>query len=545
MATRSLTRLRDERNKTNTEILGKEQLIARLPNPDSNEGLILRGQVAQLRELIDQLDDEIAKADVLEKKRTKKTNWASEQPLVDDAIDRNFMGYIAPIDQFIYCKDYGAGQSNVQFKMFHGSRIIRIMNKLTGSTISSRDPNEMIDYFENRGKTYLDITASFNTSKWNDQQVYNKMSIIRDQWLKPDYANADQYDQRFDILLNTVCGGKAENIEHLERWVAFKYLYPEKNANTPNIDLGGNPGGNGKGRFVEVLKTIFTPTCVIQAHKEELEKFNANWEMAVILYYDEPEEKELAASKLKQATGAEDMRIEKKGIDATMADRNYNFVFMSNNQQGVVKLSGGSDGGEDRRYSVINTNLVLFDELTQFGMNQRDALDWLNELAQQLVKDAAAVSQWLAHIILKHSAHTMTVLPALHGEDYQKRFETQKEPLTQAFDKIMPVFVKNGMIPQGLLTELCRVLTDNDKHKDHNVRDKFENYLRRNKVDCEVLERTRYNILWQGDEQKELQQKIIVVRGSKQREFEWSTISSKRYQNNPVTDALRIEHLTV
>jgi coproporphyrinogen III oxidase-like Fe-S oxidoreductase len=109
MATRNLNRLRDERNRTNTEILGKEQLIARLPNPDSNEGLILRGQVAQLRELIDQLDDEIAKADVLEKKRTKKTNWSQEQPHVDDAIDRNFMGYTTTNTQLMI----GLGVSSI------------------------------------------------------------------------------------------------------------------------------------------------------------------------------------------------------------------------------------------------------------------------------------------------------------------------------------------------------------------------------------------------------------------------------------------------
>jgi hypothetical protein len=52
-------------------------------------------------------------------------------------------------------------------------------------------------------------------------------------------------------------------------------------------------------------------------------------------------------------------------------------------------------------------------------------------------------------------------------------------------------------------------------------------------------------MMWQGDEQKELQQKIITVRGNKQREFDWGTISSRKYQGNPVTDALRIEHLTV
>lgn len=545
MAIKDLTQLQRDLDDIQVNILGREALLSAVADPDSDEGIRIRGQISSLREQYSGGQKRIAQAQAIQNKMDRKTRWSQEQPAVDAAIDNNFMGYIAPLDQFIYCKNYGAGQSNMQFKMFLGSRITRIMNKLTASTIGSKDYNEMIDYFESRGRSFLDVTASFNTAKWDESQVYNKMSVIRAQWLQPDYANAVNYDRNFDVLVESVGGGKEENVRHLEQWVAFKYMYPEKNANTPNIDLGGMPGGNGKGRFVEVLKTIFTPTCVIQAHKEELEKFNANWEMAVVLYYDEPEEKELAAGKLKQATGAEDMRIEKKGIDATMADRNYNFVFMSNNQQGVVKLSGGSDGGEDRRYSVINTDLVLFDLLRDIGYNDAQTRTWLDDLAQNLVKDPSAVSTWLAHIILKHAVHAMTVLPALHGEDYRRRFETQKEPLTQAFDRILPAFLQNGMIPQGLLSELCRVLTDNDRHKEHNVREKFETYLRRNKITYQVQERTRYQMLWQGSEEKDLQHKIIFVPGTAPLQFEWSSISNRKYQGNPVTDALRIEHLSV
>lgn len=545
MAIKDLTQLKQQQQEMLAQILGMEQLLSQCADVNSDEGVQLRGRIATLRDNYDQAQRSLVVAADQQVKKERKTRWTQEQPLVDQAMDQNHMGYVAPLDQFIYCKNYGREQSNMQFKLVLSSRIIRIMNKLTGSTISSRECAEMIDYFESRGRSFLDVTASFNTSKWDESQVYNKMSVIRSQWLQPNYAQADQYDTRFDVLITAVCGGREENIAHLEQWVAFKYLYPEKNANTPNIDMGGMPGGNGKGRFVEILKTIFTPTCVIQAHKEELEKFNANWEMAVVLYYDEPEEKELAAGKLKQATGAEDMRIEKKGIDATMADRNYNFVFMSNNQQGVVKLSGGSDGGEDRRYSVINTDLVLFDLLRDIGQTEDQARDWLNGMAQQLVKDPAEVSRWLAHIIQKHQMHTATVLPALHGEDYVARFQTQKDPLTQAFDRILPVWVRNGIISQALLTEAVRVITDNDRYKEHSVAEKFGVYLRRNKHDFRVQDKARYSIVQDGVEQRQLQHKLIVADTAGKRCFEWSSLSTKQYQANPVTDALRIEHLAI
>ena len=545
MAIKDLAQLQRDLDDIQVNILGREARLAQIADPDSEEGIRERGMISALREQYTEIQRRIAQAQAIQLKRDRKTRWHAEQPLVDAAMDTNYMGYIAPLDQFIYCKNYGVTQSNTQFKMFSGPRILRVMNKLAGTTVNSKDPQELIDYFEHRKRSFLDVTSSFNVGKWDESQVYNKMSVIRAQWLKPDYANAHDYDPRFDVLINSVAGGREENITHLEQWVAFKYLFPEKNANTPNIDLGGMPGGNGKGRFVEILKTIFTPACVIQAHKEELEKFNANWEMAVVLYYDEPEEKELAAGKLKQATGSEDMRIEKKGIDATMADRNYNFLFISNNQQGVVKLSGGSDGGEDRRYSVINTDLVLFDLLREVGGTEESSRDWLDDLAQRLIKDPQQVSRWLAHIIQKHNIPTLSVLPALHGEDYRKRFETQKDPITQAFDRLRPVFEQNGMFPQGLLAEAVRVITDNDRHRERNVMDKFEQYLRRNRVEYTVAERKRYTITQAGEVRQEIQKKIIHTPTCVTFEFDWATLSSKKYGGNPVTDALRIEHLVV
>jgi hypothetical protein len=389
----------------------------------------------------------------------------------------------------------------------------------------------MVDYFQVKGYSYYNMTSSFNQRKWNEKEVYNKMSVIRQSWLKPKYTEAHMYDKSFDLLMETVGGGKQENIDHLEQWVAYKFLHPERNANTPNLDLGGNPGGNGKGRFVEIMKTIFTPTCVVQAHKEELEKFNANWEMAVILYYDEPEEKELSAAKLKQKTGEEDMRIEKKGIDATMADRNYNFIFISNNEMGVVKLSGGSSGSEDRRYSVINTDMVMRDVLLSGKMTTVQADAFLDEFAQKTIKDPVEVGRWLAHIIQKHNVKNMPHLTALHGDDYDQRFETQKDEMTLTFDKLLPVFQQQKFFPQTVLGDVVRIDAGNSKLRDLEIMRKFQTYLNRKKVDAEIEERYVWNNLWNGQAQNQTsnQSKVIRIKAVKPRDLEYNQI----YKKNP------------
>lgn len=524
MATRDLSRIRAERDSTMATIIGFETQLRDLEDQESDTALKLRGMIAGLRDTVDDLDRRIADEEIREEKRVKRGNWKREKPAIDQSIQENSIGYIIPENRFIYCHDFGAGQSNVQFKMFPATQIVRMLSKLTGTELSSRDSNEMIEYFHSLDRTYLDITSSFNRIKWEETKVYNKMSIIQKHWLQPDFENSKDYDQNLDLLIHCVAGGRAENIEHLEKWVAFKYLNPNKNANIPNLDLGGMPGGNGKGRFVELLKTIFTPTCVVQAHKEELDKFNAAWEMAVVLYYDEPEEKELAASKLKQATGAEDMRVEKKGIDATMADRNYNFVFLSNNQQGVVKLSGGSDGGEDRRYSVINTDLVLFDELVRCGLTESQAREWLDTLAQQVVKNKQGVSRWLAHVIKKHAVDQIQILPALHGADYHARFNDQKDSITQAFDAVFPEFVRQEFISLTVLTEIVRAYTGNMNWLEHNISSKWSQYLKRNRVDFVSPGRIRNSVLWKGDVLKSPQGKIFALAGSACREWEYSTV---------------------
>lgn len=528
----------------------RQAIYDQLQDPDSDVGLTIRGQIADLDNAIADFEQQLETAEVKRQRARKRKNWEDERPLVDQVMDDNYMGYIIPEDRFIYCRDFGAGQSNVQFRELISSRVMRLMNKLCGQQIRGVDQQELIDYFEQRGRSYHSVTASFNTRRWDQSQIYNKMSVVRDHWLEPDYANAGDYDPKFDILIHSVAGGKEENIQHLEQWVAFKYLYPHKNANIPNIDMGGNPGGNGKGRFVEMLKTIFTPTCVVQAHREELDKFNANWEMAAILYYDEPEERELAAGKLKQATGAEDMRIEKKGIDATMADRNYNFIFLSNNERGVVRLSGGSDGGEDRRYSVITTDVVLFDLLTDAGYDDAGARSWLDALAQDLVKDPQAVSRWLAHVIVKHNVMTMTTLAALHGEDYHRRFDDQKDAVTEAFDLVLPVFQALGCMPQKVLADAVKLITENPNHKTKNISHKFSLYLTRKKISAQVRDRVHVPMLWLGEEQERLQARCFL---SDQHEsgsaapFEWSTISTRKWLkggwelNILMDDTLKIE----
>ena len=353
-------------------------------------------------------------------------------------------------------------------------------------------------------------------------------------WVQADFVNAASYDKRFDFLMNCIGGGKQENINHLEQWMAFKYCYPERVSNTPSLDIGGYPGGNGKGRYEELGKTIFTNKCVSAATLDELTKFNANWEMSVLLCYDEPEHNELPEGKLKSATGSEDMRIEKKGIDATMVDRNYSFLFLSNNPNGVVKLAGTGSAGEDRRYSVMTTNLVMVDEAIRLGFAKdlEESKVYVNEI-NELIKNRAEVAKWLGHIITKHDIFNIKVLHPLHGLDYKARFNDQKSTRDIAFDKLLPVFLKNEILPYEVLKACVITMTGQEHLGDKTLKSDWKRYLEKNKVQADCLDgdnRPYFDYEFKGNNTTRVQKVLYAVKNSTKTVFELSTVLKRAPQ---------------
>ena len=320
------------------------------------------------------------------------------------------------------------------------------------------------------------------------------------------------------------------------KWVAFKYVYPEKVANTPNLDIGGYPGGNGKGRLVELCKTIFTNPCVSPAtQKESNDGFNASWEMTVLLYYDEPTSNELPEGKIKNATGGEDIRIEKKGIDATVADRNYSLLFLSNNPNGVVKLSGTGINGEDRRFSVLTTSKVMADEAKHLGFasNDLEAKVYVNEI-NNLIKNRSEVAKWLAHIIVKHDIVHMDVLPPLHGKDYHERFGDQKTAQDVAFDKVLPVFIKNGLLPYEMLKHAVVAITGYENLTDKTLKQNWKRYLEKNKIAFEFHDsnnRVYIDYHYNGQDETRVLKSIYRLANDSRIEFDLASLLKKKPGN--------------
>lgn len=531
----------------------KDQLVFKrgLNQAKLNQGILTEAEKDQIKAEITLLDRDIAELEndlseleEAEKSQRDAKHWLKEKPMVERAITENHVGYLIAENKLIYCRDFGKTQGNAMFQYIEatGKKPVRFFNQLCDYTLKGADELRIVDLLEEMKRSYLTTTTSFNDAKWNERDVYNQADVIMKFWLTPNTDESENYNRDFDTLMYCVGGGKAENIRHLEQWVAYKYCHPSRVANTPNLDIGGKPGGNGKGRFVKLTETIFTPVCVIEAAAKEISAgFNANWAQAVVIHYDEPESDELPDSKIKNATGGESQRIEKKGIDAYMADRNHSFVFTSNNDDGVVKLSGNRSG-EDRRYSVISTNIPIVNHIMEtYGCSLDEAMDRTNQIAL-MVKDPVEVAKWLAHIITKHDVMSMEVLKPLHGTDYSNRFEDQKNPITNAFDRFLPVFMKYKFVSKELLAQIVHILTDNSKWSENGVKKEFFGYLKNKGLQPTEVPRVRVNYTWRKTElipdyAKRPQRTIITLLDEQNQamastyDFECSDISSGRLLN--------------
>lgn len=468
----------------------KKIMLGEASKEDRIELKALKARLTATDNSIAELNKEIQQYQNTAKTEEFKQSMSDEHQIINKLIQDYHIGYLTTQNHYAYCigmEEQNSNLVNPIFNQVDATKFGRVLNKMANKKLKlswKAMAPDLADYFQDSGNDYYTTTASFHNQKWGKNKAYNKAHIIRKFWVQPDYTNKDVYDKRFDFLIYCVAGGKAENMDHLEQWIGYKFLYPERVANTPNLDIGGFPGGNGKGRYIELCKTIFTNPCVIAAAlKELMDGFNATWEMATLLYYDEPASNELPEGKLKQATGGEDMRSEKKGIDATITDRNYSLLFVSNNINGVVKLAGTGAGGEDRRYSVMITDKVMVDEAINLGLveNIDQSKIFVNSI-NDLIKQRAEVAKWLGFIIEKHDLKNLKVLHALHGQDYKARFESQKKELDVAFDKLLPVYMHNKCIPTKILWELVVGITGYDKLSQKKCTQDWERYLAKNKI---------------------------------------------------------------
>lgn len=452
-----------------------------------------------------------------------------------ELIQKNHIAYIASDGKYILITDYSKDPRRVNLKeeIVTYQHLKGMLNNLAKSPgkFSNFTEDDLRTVFEKAGKSYQIKTSSFHASKWNEEYVFNSLKVQSEFWA-PETDDTN-YHPLFDDLMYCLCGGKQENIEHLEKWIVMKRLHPEKCNTIPHLNITGKPGGNGKGIFMAFLASLFTPNSVYKGDVKELSGgFNSAWEGRIIINLDDEEEKQFPHASMKKSTGSNEIRIEPKGVNAYTVDATFSLIVTDNT--GIVKLVGGGIGGEDRRWSIISTELVLLDYLSKkYELTLHETKTLVEYFVTEFVENRIEISKYHSSLIKKHDGHNMTTLLALHGQDYYKRIEEQKDQYQEIFEQVLPIFLDQGIIPYEFLKQIVEASLD-IKIKGNKFSEKFDEFLSRHGVKGVENVDARTRITWKGQFTGDVLKKKVRRLNDQYTEFDYSLISSNEYDKNKI-----------
>jgi hypothetical protein len=101
----------------------------------------------------------------------------------------------------------------------------------------------------------------------------------------------------------------------------------------------------------------------------------------------------------------------------------------------------------------------------------------------------------------------MQILHSLHGQDYNKRFEDQKDTVQLVFDSLMHTFNECGIMTLDVLTQAVHELTNNTKLSSQQIAKRFSRYLDQSKTKYEYVKKERIHLFYKGDSVNEIVQK--------------------------------------
>lgn len=401
--------------------------------------------------------------------------------------------------QNYYNSDY---KLNLVFKQYGMEAIGGMLNVWVNQpgAFDAYNPAQIRLMCERAGLAYEGLQTSFNEQKWGRGRVFNLMQVLRKHWIEilpqvrdlsiaPDDERIT-YDPLFDEWLWSLCGGKQENIDHIKEYTILKLLYPEDFCDSGGVNpyIKGTPGGNGKGIYVNLLGTMVTPMCVVVSRAKELDDgFNSRQQGKVFNVIDEGDEGTISQSLLKKRTGSDELVVEHKGLEPITIDRTESLIVLDNTGK-TIQLKGP---GEDRRWSVLETNIVLTDHLIQkFAVSPIEAAEMashISDIAKDRVQVSRLLNAWALELFRRHQAFyqqhkKLPKLVALHGADYQARLESMKDTISDTFDMLLPIVRSQGIIAFSWVKELVKArLSEGEKMPgDNRLSAKFDEFLKRN-----------------------------------------------------------------
>jgi hypothetical protein len=319
---------------------------------------------------------------------------------------------------------------------------------------------------QERGWTYNDVTYTFRRSLPPD------MLNLLDQsgWLLPV---AGDYHWIFDVLVRSLGGNKAENMEHIKHVLTYKYVYPEAYT-LPCMMIHGE-GGVGKNLLVNhVLGIIFDGQTTSTASANVIGNFNSTLKGKTVVLLDESMAEKVNSEALKIVLGNATITVNEKNVAHYDADNTPLYLISSNDSEGGLYLDRSN---ADRRYSVMrveqNETLDYWIARHQSWITEdtpsdgrevacRRAKQWMHDDGFAILTDRHQIACWLGHLLLTYGE-----LPhptPLHGSDFRRLLNIQK-PVKERIVEAVFNDADFAHIEKKVLYKAYRLLSDESGHR--------------------------------------------------------------------------------
>lgn len=472
---------------------------------------------------------------------TEEKIQAALHHITTEVIDKDAsMAYIIKDKEFITIVENSTvrEKQNVTIDKYDPISFIQLLAAKTKLKSWHLPTHRVIDVFNSCNRSYKMVRFTIDNARW-DKDVYQPIAHMREHFIDKLRFTAEEDElaansvHYFDWLMYSLSGGKDENKEHIERWIVQKIINYNKAVTTPDLVIVGHVGGNGKGIIQAIVRIMLPAILSGNANTKTLtNNFNAIMLGKLIVFFDDQISKEIPLDVVKQLAGSDTMIFEEKGKDQFNGEKTHSSAWFA--QQLPFRLTpAGQEGGVDRRFSVMRTNITFLESIRKFMKEQtgqyisvEESKDFAEAIVSGVLLNRICIAKWFQELLKKYPDITGDyVLKALHGEDYHYFLDQQKDRLEEIFKElIVPTIEAGGAVPMLVIREILRLSHENIPH-DKTLNKKLTELASQSKIDIQCGRRS-IDIKGHGGSAK-LQTSAIVKKGNMDSspEFDWELVS--------------------
>lgn len=458
--------------------------------------------------------------------------------------DNSSAAYVIDDGTFTYVSDYSTTEEkqNVQVRQIEPPKFSEELAHQLGLRIWHLPPARVKDLFSRLGRTYQISRYSIDPQIWQGDRVYLPIKHMEQYFIDKVQLDSQymsqSYSEYFDCLLHSLSGGREENKQHIERWILHKVKNYRKAVTTPDLVIVGHVGGNGKGILQAIIRLMFPASLSGKANSKTLNgNFNAIMLGKLIVFFDDQNTKEIPLEVVKQLAGADTMIFEKKGKDQYEGEKTHSSAWFSNTLPFKLTPSG-QEGGVDRRFSVMRTNITFLESLrTHYQtvhnteMTVEESKDMAEIVVSQFLLNRREIARWFKHLEARYpEVNEHYTLKPLHGEDYHYFLDRQHSSLDIIWrDLVMPELKQGGCVPLFVIKELLKHM-ENKEINDKTLITRLRDLGNQNRMEIDSS-KVSVDISPRQAIFGKKRCNVIHIKGqlSANPEFDWSVVSSKAY----------------